>query len=218
MSADRDFIEPLLKALRDLLAWFRTTGVPGVIVGGVAASIQSEPRLTRDVDAVVLLGGRSLEEFLKDGARFGIVPRLSDALKFARRNRILLLVHGSSSINLDVALGAMPFEEEMISRANVVEINGVSIPVASPEDLIVMKALPLRPVDARDITSLVRMFPNLDKDRVRRWVREFAEVMEMPEIAERLEMHLAPPRRKAPALKAARRAPPGPGPRGASKR
>jgi len=187
-------------------------------VGGVAASIQSEPRLTRDVDAVVLLGGRSLEEFLKDGARFGIVPRLSDALKFARRNRILLLVHGSSSINLDVALGAMPFEEEMISRANVVEINGVSIPVASPEDLIVMKALPLRPVDARDITSLVRMFPNLDKDRVRRWVREFAEVMEMPEIAERLEMHLAPPRRKAPALKAARRAPPGPGPRGASKR
>jgi hypothetical protein len=127
LSADQDFIEPLLKALRDLIARFRTTGVPGVIVGGVAASIQSEPRLTRD-------------------ARFDIVPRLSDALKFARRNRILLLVHSPSSVNLDVALGVMPFEEEMISRANIIEINGVSIPVASPEDLIVMKALPLRDV------------------------------------------------------------------------
>jgi hypothetical protein len=209
LSADNDFIEPLLRALSDLLAWFRGTGVPGVIVGGLAASIQSKPRLTRDVDAVVLLGDRSLEEFTRDGESFGIVPRRSDAIKFARKNRILLMVHSPSSVELDVALGAMPFEEEMISRANVVVIQGVSIPVASPEDLIVMKAIPFRSVDEQDIDSLLQMFPALDKGRVRHWVRQFAEVMEMPEMIERLELHLAPRKPKSLVRKSARRKPSG---------
>jgi hypothetical protein len=207
LSADRDFIEPLLQAIGDLLAWFQATGVPGVIIGDVAASLQSKPRLTRNVDAVILLGERSLEDFLKAGARFGIVPRLSDPLKFARQNRILLLIHSASSVELDVSLGVMPFEEEMVSRAHGVLVQGVSIPVASPEDLIVMKALPLRDVDARDIDSLLEVYPDLDKARVRHWVRQFAEVMEMPEMIERLEMHLAPAKPRSPIRKSVRRKP-----------
>jgi hypothetical protein len=60
-----------------------------------------------------------------------------------------------------------------------------------------MKALPMRDVDVRDIVSLLEVFPKLDRERVRHWVRQFAEVMEMPEISERLETYLdSKPRRK----------------------
>jgi hypothetical protein len=197
LPADPDFIAPLLGALRDLLAWFHEAKVRGVIVGGVAASLQGEPRVTRDVDAVVLLDYEQLKTFLVIGTRYGFAARLSDPLKFARKSRMVLLTHQPSAVTIDLSLGAMPFEEEMVSRAKIVEVSGVRIPVASPEDLIIMKALPMRDVDVRDIVSLLEVFPKLDRERVRHWVRQFAEVMEMPEISERLETYLdSKPRRK----------------------
>jgi hypothetical protein len=195
LSAEYDFIEPLLKAMGDLFAWLRAAGIPVVVIGGVAASLQSKPRLTRDVDAVVLLGDSSMEDLVSAGSRFGIFPRIPDVLRFAQRNRILLLIHEPSSVELDVSLGIMPFEEEMIARAGLVVVKGLSIPLASPEDLVIMKSLAMRDVDARDIDSLLGTHPRLDKARIRHWVRQFAEVMEMPEIVDRLELHLAPPKR-----------------------
>jgi hypothetical protein len=45
---------------------------------------------------VVLLGNLQLESFLAASARFGFAPRISDATKFAAKNRVLLLIHEPS--------------------------------------------------------------------------------------------------------------------------
>ena len=47
-------LAPLLVVLRDLVAWLDAEKVPGVVIGGLAASLLGRPRLTRDVDALVL--------------------------------------------------------------------------------------------------------------------------------------------------------------------
>ncbi len=91
-------------------------------------------------------------------------------------------------------MGAMPFEAELLDRSWAKKVAGITIRVASPEDLVIMKAIPLRDQDARDIRALLDVYPKLDLRRVRRWVREFAQVLEMPEIAERLEALLAAPK------------------------
>ncbi|MGH9340912.1 MAG: hypothetical protein ACRD1R_15280 [Acidobacteriota bacterium] len=39
----------------DLLSWFKEIGIQGILIGGAAASILRRPRVTRDVDALVLL-------------------------------------------------------------------------------------------------------------------------------------------------------------------
>jgi hypothetical protein len=44
-------LAPLLAALEDLVGWFKGREVPGVVIGGVAASVLGRPRMTRDVDA-----------------------------------------------------------------------------------------------------------------------------------------------------------------------
>ena len=47
-------LTPLVGALGDLTRWFAECSVPGMVIGGVAASILGRPRATRDVDALWL--------------------------------------------------------------------------------------------------------------------------------------------------------------------
>ncbi|MEK7831855.1 MAG: nucleotidyltransferase, partial [Acidobacteriota bacterium] len=87
--------------------------------------------------------------------------------------------------------GALPFEEEMIARAKELVIGSVRIKVASPEDLIITKAVAHRPRDIADIEAILNIQPNLDFERIRFWVSQFAEALEMPELMEDLEKLLS---------------------------
>lgn len=188
---DSTYLEPLLGVLRDLVAWMKDQNVPGAVIGGVAAGLLGRPRVTRDVDAVLLLDISDAESFLAAGSRFGFSPRFAEALAFAARRRVLLAVHEATGFTVDLSLGATPFEKESISRATVRTVAGVSFPVITAEDLVVMKALARRTRDVADIESVLDAHPELDLDRVRYWVSEFATVLEAPEILADLEKILS---------------------------
>ena len=177
----------LIGAVADLTALLKDQGVPGAFIGGLAANLLGRPRITKDVDAVVLLGNLHLESFLAAGARFGFEPRISDATKFAVRNRVLLLIHEPSKTDVDISLGTLPFEQESVDRASIITVKGISFPLVSPEDLIVMKALARRARDVADIEAVLDAHPEVDLERVRYWVSQFAEVLEAPDILDDLE-------------------------------
>jgi hypothetical protein len=99
MADQEETLVPLLAALRDLAAWFQNTPVPGTVIGGVAASLLGRPRVTRDIDALVLLNESEWGAFLAREAGFGFVPRLSNALTFAHQARVLLVSHEASGID-----------------------------------------------------------------------------------------------------------------------
>ena len=50
-----------------------------------------------------------------------------------------------------------------------------------------MKAIASRPKDLEDIRTLVVKYPNLDRRRIERWVKDFAELMETPELWGQIE-------------------------------
>lgn len=181
------FLAPLQAAIRDLAAWADDQNVPLVLIGGVAVSLLGRPRLTRDVDAVAFLSDDRWASFLSSGASYGLVPRGTDVLEFARQTRVLLLRHQPSHIDVDLSFGALPFEQEMLARATITDIGGLSIPLPTAEDLIILKAVAHRPRDLADIEGLLEAHPALDVERIRRWVREFAEVLESPELLEDLQ-------------------------------
>jgi predicted nucleotidyltransferase len=181
----------LIGAVADLTALLKDQGVPGAFIGGLAANLLGRPRITKDVDAVVLLGDLKLESFLAAGARFGFAPRINDAAKFATKNRVLLLIHEPSKTDVDISLGILPFEQESVDRASIITVAGISFPLVSPEDLIVMKALARRARDVADIEAVLDVQPEVDLERVRYWVSEFATVLEAPDILDDLERILA---------------------------
>jgi len=156
----------------------------GVVIGGVAASVLGTPRLTADVDAILLLSVNSLPKLLEVAGELGLVPRIADAEQFARRNRVVLLRHAESGISVDVSLGMLPFEEEVVARSRVCQIGDIELRLPTPEDLIVLKAVAHRPKDLLDIAEIFKSHPDLDRARIKRWVREFVAALEMPELWE----------------------------------
>jgi len=178
-----DHIEHLLaafEALQHLLSRFDNKGV---IIGGVAVSILGRARFTEDVDAMFLLSNKDLPRLLEMAKEEGIEPRINNAVDFARKNRVLLLKHTITDTGIDISLGALPFEEEMVERGMLYEVDdALQLRLPTPEDLIIMKAIAHRPKDLEDIRTIAEKYPNLDVKRIEQWVTAFGEVLETPDL------------------------------------
>lgn len=153
-----------------------------MFIGGIAVIARGVPRLTVDVDATVQGDAIDLQDLLATLEAQQIVPRIADAEDFARRRQVLLLEHGPSGTPLEISLGWLPFELEALRRASPVDFGGVTIPVAQAEDLVIYKAVAWRDRDKEDIERLLLLYANeIDLDRVRDLVRQFADALDEPE-------------------------------------
>ena len=183
-------IAPLLaplQALQNLVAQFKHQGV---IIGGIAASLLGTPRFTADLDAVFLLSVDDIPRLLQEAARQGIEPRIPDAEAFARKNRVLLLRHTTSGTDIDLSLGILPFEYEMVERSSLVNVGALQLRLPTPEDLIIMKAIAHRPKDLADIEAIAASHPDLDEERIRDWVEQFGEALDLPELWDEISKYL----------------------------
>jgi len=177
---NKGYFHDPLEALEKLMSHFNHQGV---VIGGVAISLLGEARFTEDLDAMILLSVDEIPHFLRIAEKEEIEPRISQAEEFARRNRVLLLRHIPSQTDIDISLGMLPFEQEMVQRSVVYKIDEtLKIHLPTPEDLIIMKAVAHRPKDLLDIQGLILSHPDLDRGHIQGWVTQFAELLEMPEL------------------------------------
>jgi hypothetical protein len=165
--------QALLTALAAVAAALQSLTAPSMIIGGIAVIARGVPRQTIDVDATVWAESLDPEALLQALALHHLLPRIDDALDFARRHQILLLRHEPSGTPVDLSLAWLPFEREALQRSTVVDFAGVFIHVAAPEDLIVYKAVAWRDRDRSDIERLLTRYRGqLNLDRIRALVRE----------------------------------------------
>lgn len=194
-TAESQPLAPLIEAVKAAQSWFLAEPVSYLLIGGIAASILGRPRMTRDVDAVVWLDEVHWIKFAANGGSFGFEPRLTDAVEFARRSRVLLMRHVRSAIDVDISFGSLPFERQAIDRGIMRTVLGAEVRVPMPEDLLVMKALAHRPRDISDIEGLVASNANLDWEQIREHLTEFAHLLDQPDLATSLDRFA--PRRAA---------------------
>jgi hypothetical protein len=171
-------LEPLI-ALQRLLEHFDNQGV---IIGGIAASLLGKPRFTADLDAVILLRVEDLPKLVDAASEQGITPRIADAEVFARKNRVLLLRRQNSGININISLGILPFETEMVERSKNLKVGSRFFRLPTPEDLIILKAVAHRLHDLTDIQAIAASNPDLDRERVQFWVEQFGTDLELPDL------------------------------------
>ena len=168
-----------LAALSDAL---KNMDRPAMLIGGLAVIARGVPRLTIDIDAVIHAEGLDLDRLWKVLRDSELEARVGDAVEIAAERMVLLLQHRPSRVAVDLSLGWMLFEREAMQRATTVDLDGVPFPVATPEDLVVLKAVAWRDVDRLDITELVvRHHGEMDFARMRRTLTQFFEILEVPE-------------------------------------
>jgi hypothetical protein len=184
--------QPLVRAIADLLAAFGSVGAPHMIIGGLAVIARGVVRHTDDADATVWAANVDVPELLRALCAHGIVGRIPDVESFATQSQVLLLVHQPSGVPMDVSLAWLPFERDALTRAQTVTVEGVDIPMATAQDLIVYKAIAWRDRDQRDVEELLRVHrSSIDLAYIRDRVAEFAEAIDEPERLDQLDAIVA---------------------------
>jgi hypothetical protein len=132
-----------------------------VVVGGVAIVVQASPRFTRDLDICYATDKANLAQLgsllVSLEARLrGLdddVPFVPDA-RMLRRTQMLTLTTREGDLDLLVDPPGSPSYAALRRRADVIELAGVSVRIASVEDLISMKRAAGRPQDRIDVEAL----------------------------------------------------------------
>jgi hypothetical protein len=100
----------------------------------------------------------------------------------------VLLIRASNGSSVDISLGALPFELNMMQRARPTELApGLTVPCCTAEDLFIMKAFAARPRDWLDAESIVARQRRLDRSYILGELAGLCELKEAPEIYERAE-------------------------------
>ena len=84
-------------------------------------------------------------------------------------------------------MGILPFEEELVERSTVYEFGPLKLRLPTPEDLIILKAVAHRPKDLQDILDLKNKYPALDQKRIERWLKDFGEALDQPDLWEEIK-------------------------------
>ncbi len=132
-----------------------------VVIGGVAVVIQASPRFTRDLDISYATDTANLERLgallvSLDARLRGVeeeVPFTADASTL-RHTQMLTLTTRDGDLDLLADPPGSPGYPSLRRHADIVELDGESVRIASVEDLIEMKRAAGRPQDEIDIESL----------------------------------------------------------------
>jgi hypothetical protein len=180
-------MHPAIEAALELQEFLDAHGEKFCIIGGLAVQRWGEVRLTVDADATVLTDW-SRDEVVTDlllGSTF--LPRMADARDFALKNRVLLLKNAKGT-HMDVALGAMDFENRSVQRSSLWRVSqNAMLRTCSAEDLLVHKTFAGRTRDWADIEGILqRQGPKLDLGLVRSELLPLLELKGTPEALDRL--------------------------------
>ena len=147
-TAPAEVLAVLSRVLADWGALWYVFGAQAVLVWG-------RPRLTADIDVTVRLVPEDPPRFVQAMSEHGFQVRVGNAEEFVRRTRVLPFVHVPTGLAIDVVLGGPGPEELFLSRAVMVDFGGLTVPVISPEDLVVTKVLAGRPKDWEDVHGVL---------------------------------------------------------------
>ena len=115
-------------------------GIPYMLTGSLASSLQGEPRTTHDIDLVVDIAPADVARVSQalSGPHIYLDERaVSEA---TRRRAMFNLIDSSSGDKADFwLLTDEPFDRERFARRVLVEALGLRLSVCTPEDTILMK-------------------------------------------------------------------------------
>ena len=154
----------------DYLGIFKTLNekkIKYIVVGGMAVNFHGIPRMTYDIDLLLLLEDKNLKKFLSLMKSWGFKPKVpvglmdfadrdkrEDWLKNKNMKAFNLVNPGWAVSEIDIIINTPVNYIKAARNLNYIKLQGVSIPTISIKDLIRMKSVSGRIQDKEDIKNL----------------------------------------------------------------
>ncbi|HLF17785.1 MAG TPA: nucleotidyltransferase [Candidatus Omnitrophota bacterium] len=165
----------LNQQLRQLVEFLSNERIKYVVLGGVAVSVYGEPRLTADIDVNVLLPKDKIFDFIKKAKKYGFYSLFPGMRKMAQRAGVISFgfKKGKISGKFDMIIAENILEYNAIERGKIKKIEGTSLRLITPEDLIIHKIASSRPRDLEDLKGvLLRQKGKLDNKYIQFWLKK----------------------------------------------
>ncbi len=162
--------------LKDIASRLDSAGIEYMMTGSMAMALYASPRMTRDVDIIIRVSpddsGRIVELFRDE---YYIEET---AVRDAIQNRGMFnAIHNKSVIKVDFIIRKDDeYRREEFSRRKRTAVQGMSISVVSPEDLILSKLVWSKMSDSelqfRDARQIVSSLKDLDRAYMDTWAEK----------------------------------------------
>jgi len=154
--------DTILQALSKAVLFFQRHRIPYALIGAMALNMYGRPRTTLDIDFLVLLDEKGVDNINDKAASDNI---LIDK-EWIKSNPMLSKSHVRLSIDeitIDLMLPGDDHDKQALKRRKKKKINSKMIWIITPEDLILQKLKVGRPRDFEDaLTILERLSGKLD--------------------------------------------------------
>lgn len=162
-----------LDVLKSVTAQLQAAGIPYMVTGSMAVNFYAVPRMTRDIDLVIELSGRDVDQVAQMFQEDYYLDR--EMVRRAVRDQAMFnMIHNALVVKVDcVVRKETPYRREEFARRRAVSLDGQEVFIVSPEDLILSKLDWAK--DSRsqmqldDVRNLARSVQGLDTAYLTRW-------------------------------------------------
>jgi hypothetical protein len=128
-----------LDVVRDVSQRLESAGIAFMLTGSVAMNYYAQPRMTRDIDLVIALGGTKAEDFVHLFADDYYVDDRAVANAIDHRS-MFNLIHNETIIKVDcIVLKNDEYREEEFARRKQINLGDFQTWIVTREDLILSK-------------------------------------------------------------------------------
>jgi hypothetical protein len=125
---------------RRITAALDRAGIAYMLTGSFASVHYGAPRSTQDIDIVIEADADKLKSFAQSLHRDQYYADINTALEALRRESMFNVIDLATGWKIDLILRkSRPFSKEEFGRRHAIDLEGIKVMVASPEDLIIAK-------------------------------------------------------------------------------
>jgi hypothetical protein len=178
----------LARTVKKALRAMNGSAVPFSVIGATALAVRGLPRMSRDLDLVVLIDDADAAiEALQDAGLEATTPT-HDA---DGPESMIVFLDPTTDVEVDLLVAAGDPEATVISQARAAKVFGATAPVASLEHLLLLYLYSNQPKHLGDFASIVQS-GRADIDRVVRTLSTMHREM-LPELRRRVAQAETPP-------------------------
>lgn len=141
---------------KEMLECLSQEGVSFLLVGAYALAVYGYPRATKDIDFFVRASPANASNLMRALGRFGAPLTGISESDFTSEGIVFQIGNSPRRIDILTRISGVDFENAYANR-NVVNVDGLNVPVISMSDLIANKRASGRTQDLADVEKLVAL-------------------------------------------------------------